>query len=82
LDKVLELNRKKYQFDLQEKAVKTAAEVPFLKAGELFTDLTGQSVSDHFMHETFEQIGSQAQLEDIIPDKTEIEKKCREAKKR
>jgi hypothetical protein len=81
LDKVLELSRKKYQFDLQEKAVKTAAEVPFLKAGELFTDLTGQSVSDHFMHETFVQVGSQAQLEDIIPDKTEIEKRCREAKK-
>jgi hypothetical protein len=81
LDKVLELSRKKYQFDVQEKAVKTAAEVPFLKAGELFKDLTGQSVSDHFMHETFEQVGSQAQLEDIIPDKIEIEKRCSEAKK-
>lgn len=81
LDKVLELSRKKYQFDIQEKAVKTAAEVPFLKAGELFTDLTGQSVSDHFMHETFEQVGSQAQLEDVIPDRAEIENRCKEAKK-
>jgi uncharacterized protein YegL len=33
------------------------------------------------MHETFEQVGSQAQLEDVIPAKTEIEKRCREAKK-
>jgi len=81
LDKILELSRKKHQFDIQEKAVKTAAEVPFLKAGELFTDLTGQPVSDHFMHETFEQLGIQAQLEDVIPDKTEIEKRCLEAKK-
>ena len=58
LDKVLELSRKKYQFDVQRKSVKTSAEVPFGCASDMFEELTGQSLSDHFMHETFEEVGA------------------------
>ena len=33
---------------------------------ELFAELTDQPVSDHFMHDTFEQVGVHAGLEDVI----------------
>jgi hypothetical protein len=79
LDKVLEISRKKYQFDVQKKSTKTTAEVPFCCSSELFEDLTGHRISDHFMHDTFEQVGAQTCLADVIPGKEEIEKRCREA---
>jgi hypothetical protein len=79
LDKVLEISRKKYQFDVQKKSTKTTAEVPFCCSSELFEDLTGHRISDHFMHDTFEQVGAQACLADVIPGKEEIQKRCREA---
>ena len=79
LDKVLEISRKKYQFDVQEKATRTTAEVPFSCSSELFEELTGQPVSDHFMHDTFEQVGAHACLEDVVPGREEIRKRCMEA---
>jgi hypothetical protein len=78
LDKVLEISRKKYQFDVQKKSTRTAAEVPFSGGSELFVELTDHPVSDHFMHDTFEQVGAYACLEDVIPGRQEITKRCRE----
>jgi hypothetical protein len=80
LDKVLELSRKKYQFDVQHKSVKTTAEVPFGCASDMFEDLTGQTLSDHFMHETFEEVGEHASLETVIPDKDTILARIDQAK--
>ncbi|MCP4217521.1 MAG: ISKra4 family transposase [bacterium] len=77
LDKSLEVSRKKYQFDVHEKSTRTAAEVPFFRGSELFKDLTGLPVSDHFMHDTFEEVGSFACLEDVTPDREEITERCR-----
>ncbi len=79
LDKVLEISRKKHQFDIQKKATKTTAEVPFSCSSDLFADLTGHPLSDHFMHDTFERVGAHAILEDVTPSKEEIAKRCREA---
>jgi hypothetical protein len=79
LDKVLELSRKKYQFDVQSKSMKTSAEVPFSKGSEIFKDLTGLSISDHFIHDSFEEIGSEAYLEDVIPSGEEIKGRIKEA---
>lgn len=79
LDKVLEISRKKYQFDIQKKSTRTTAEVPFSCSSELFEELTGQSISDHFMHDTFDRIGDHACLEDVVPSKEEIAKRCQEA---
>ena len=79
LDKVLEISRKKHQFDIQKKATKTTAEVPFSCSSDLFSDLTGHPLSDHFMHDTFERVGAHAILEDVTPSKEEIAKRCREA---
>ena len=72
LDKSLEISQKKYQFDVQKKTAKTAAEVPFSVSSDLFAELTGHRVSDHFMHDTFEDIGSFACLEDVIPSSAEL----------
>jgi hypothetical protein len=79
LDKVLEISRKKYQFDIQKKSVKTSAEVPFSCGSDLFKDLTGQSISNHFIHDTFEEVGAEAYLEDVIPSSGEIKRRIKEA---
>lgn len=77
LDKVLEISRKKYQFDVQKKSTGTTAEVPFSISSELFSELTDHAVSDHFMHDTFEDVGAYACLEDVIPGREEIAERCR-----
>ena len=79
MDKVLEISRKKYQFDVQKKATRTTAEVPFSRSSELFEELTGHPISDHFMHENFEQIGAHTCLEDVVAGSQEIADRCKEA---
>jgi len=79
LDEAIELSRKKHQFDVQNKAAKISADDTFRKGSEIFQDLTGQSISDHFIHETFEEVGAQAYLEDVIPSKEEIEERIKKA---
>ena len=78
LDKVLEISRKKHQFDVQKKSIRTVAEVPFSGASELFEELTDHRLSDHFMHDTFEEVGAYACLEDVIPTQEEIAARCQE----
>jgi hypothetical protein len=72
LDEVLQVSRKKHQFDIQKKSIKLAAEVTFNRGGELFEDLTGQPLSDHFIHETFEAVGSEARIEEVLPGRAEV----------
>jgi len=79
MDKVLEISRKKYQFDIQKKATRTTAEATFSCSSELFEELTGQPISDHFMHDTFDNIGAHARLADVIPTREEIAKRCKDA---
>jgi hypothetical protein len=79
LDSVLEISGKKHQFDIQKKAVNLSAEATFERASEIFKDLTGQGISDHFIHETFEAVGLEAHLEDVIPSHQEISKRIKEA---
>lgn len=78
LDEALKLSRKKHQFDIQKKSVKLTSEVTFLKSSEIFEDLTGHKLSDHFMHETFESVGETATLSDITPSEEEIKNKIKE----
>ena len=75
LDKVLGISRKRRQFDVQKKAVNLSANVTFDRGSDIFKDLTGQNISTHFMHETFEDVGAEAHLEDIIPSGEQIEQK-------
>lgn len=76
LDKALEISRKKYQFDVQKKSARTTAEVPFFNGSELFAELTDCAISDHFMHDTFENVGKYACLEDVIPSREDIAERC------
>lgn len=80
LDKVLALSRQKHQFDVQKKVTKTIAEMPFSCSSELFAELTGYPVSDHFMHDTFEKVGAYATLENVIPSREKIAKRCADVK--
>lgn len=50
LDDALQLSQRRTQWDLQQAAARLAAEVPFQTAQELFTQLTGLSLSDHTIH--------------------------------
>jgi len=77
LDKALEISRKKYQFDVQKKSTRTVAEVPFSSGRELFSELTDHPVSDHFMRDTFEEVGEYACLKEVIPSLKEIAARCR-----
>ena len=79
LDEVLEISRKRHQFDIQKKAVNLSADVTFFRGRDIFKDLTGQDISDHFIHETFDAVGAEARLEDIIPSREQIEKKIEQA---
>lgn len=79
LDEVLEISRKRHQFDIQKKAVNLSADTTFARGSEIFEDLTGQDISDHFIHETFEVVGAEARLEDIIPSREQIERKIEQA---
>ena len=79
LDKVLEISRKRHQFDVQKKAVNLSADVTFDRGSDIFKELTGQNISGHFMHKTFEDVGAEAYLEDIIPSREQIEQKIGQA---
>lgn len=72
LDAAAEISRRQKQFDIQKKAVKLAAQVPFACASEIYEDLTGQKASDHFIHEVFEEVGDHAPLETVVPKPEEI----------
>jgi len=78
LDSVLEISRKKHQFDIQKKSVSLSADTTFTRASEHFKDLTGQGISDHFIHETFGAVGLEAHLEDVIPSQEEIRERIKQ----
>jgi uncharacterized C2H2 Zn-finger protein len=82
VDEVLELSSKKHQLDIQKKSVKLSAEVPFEGGSEIFSDLTGLDISNHFIHATFEEVGSHAYLEDVIPEREEMASRITESTSR
>ncbi len=79
LDTALELSSRKYQFDIQKKAVNLAADVTFQRTSDIFEDLTGIAISDHCVHEIFDSIGSAVSLEDTLPSREDIEQKIEQA---
>ena len=79
LDRILEISRKKHQFDIQKQAVKLSARVPFQESSEIFNDLTSQKIGNHFIHNIFESIGQESKIEDILPEKSDIDDKIEKA---
>jgi acyl carrier protein phosphodiesterase len=79
IDQVLEISRKENQFDVQKQSVKLSGKLPFADASETFSDLTGLNISDHFIHDTYEDVGSEAKIEDVIPSRDEMVQRIKEA---
>jgi hypothetical protein len=72
LDEVLELAERRKQWDIQEAGAKLAAEVPFETAQELFSQLTGLSLSDHTNHEVVGEVGQGLGVLEVSPTAEEI----------
>lgn len=75
LDDILEAAPQNHQYDIQEQSTLSAAQLPFGGSAELFSSLTGISVSGHFQYDTLNAVGETAILENVIPDQAEIEKR-------
>jgi Uncharacterised protein family (UPF0236) len=72
LDEDLELSERRKQWDIQEAGAKLAAEVPFETAQELFSELTGLSLSGHTTHEVVEELGQGLGVLEVSPTAKEI----------
>lgn len=80
LDEALELTRAFHQYDIEEKVLKLATEMPYERAAELVSELTGIPVSNHHGHNTLIQVAEVADLETVIPDTEEIAQRIEQAK--
>jgi hypothetical protein len=72
LDDALQLSERRTQWDLQQAAARLAAEVPFATAQELFTQLTGLSLSDHTIHAVAGELTQELGVLDVSPPAAEI----------
>jgi len=72
LDEALELSERRKQWDIQEAGARLAAEVPFETAQELFSQLTGLSLSDHTTHEVVGEVGQGLGVLEVSPTAEEI----------
>jgi hypothetical protein len=72
LDEALALAQEVHQYDVQEKVLKLATEMPYTRAAELVSELTGTPVSNHHQHDTLNRVAEVADLETVIPDREEM----------
>jgi hypothetical protein len=72
LDEALELVERWKQWDTQEVGARLAAEVPFETAQELFSQLTGLSLSDHTTHDVIGELGQGLGVLEVSPTAEEI----------
>ncbi len=72
LDDVLQLSERRTPWDMQQAAARLAAEVPFETAQELFTQLTGLSLSDHTMHAVAGELSHELGVLDVSPTAAQI----------
>ena len=72
LDDALQLSERRTQWDLQQAAARLAAEVPFATAQELFTQLTGLSLSNHTMHAVAGELSHELGVLDVSPTAAQI----------
>jgi Uncharacterised protein family (UPF0236) len=78
LDDALRLSERRTQWDLQQAAARLAAEVPFATAQELFTQLTGLSLSDHTIHAVAGEMGQELGVLDVSPPAAEMAQRVTE----
>jgi len=78
LDQALELSEHRKQWDIQEAGARLAAEVPFEEAQELFSQLTGLSLSDHTTHQVVGEVGQNLGVLEVSPTAQEISQRVAE----
>jgi hypothetical protein len=78
LDEALELAERRKQWDIQEAGARLAAEVPFETVQELFSQLTGLSLSDHTTHEVVGEVGQGMGVLEVSPTAEEIAQRVAE----
>jgi hypothetical protein len=78
LDDALPLSGRRTQWDLQQAAARLAAEVPFATAQELFTQLTGLSLSDHTIHAVAGELSQELGVLDVSPPAATIAQRVAE----
>ena len=67
LDEALELSEHRKQWDIQEAGARLAVEVPFDTAQELFSQLTGLTLSDHTNHQGVGELGQNLGVLEVSP---------------
>ena len=81
LDEALGLAREVHQYDLQETFALFTARLPYAEAAELFTKATGlPAPGAHFGHDKLNRLSEAAQLDVVIPDAQEIERRIEKAR--
>lgn len=78
LDEALNLSSRRKQYDVQEAAADLAKEMPYEKASQLFTKLSGIPMSDHLMHEVANAAGDELSVLDVSPTPDEIAARIQE----
>jgi hypothetical protein len=78
LDIALGLARGRHQFDVQERMVRLAADLPYELSAGHFERLTGVEAGSHFAYTVLNEVAKYARLSDVIPKAEDIEKRIRE----
>ena len=78
LDDALQLSARRTQWDLQQAATRLAAEVPYATAQELFTKLTGLSLSDHTIYAVAGELSDELGVLDVSPTAAEMARRVAE----
>jgi len=78
LDEALNLSSRRKQYDVQEAGTDLAKEVPYEKASQLFTKLSGIGMSDHVMHDVANAAGDDLSVLDVSPTRDEIVERIQE----
>lgn len=79
LDEALQLAREVHQYDVQQELARVAAELPYSCAAGQLQRLTGVSVGEHAFHDTVNRIAAQIRIEDVIPQRSEIQRRIERA---
>ena len=80
VDLALGLARERHQYDVQENAIRLAADLPYVPMAEHFERLTGVAVTPHCVHVRLNDVAEMATLEQVIPTTDEIGQRIKEAR--
>jgi hypothetical protein len=80
LDLALGVAREHHQYDIQERAIRLAADLPYQPVAAHFEHLTGVAIGDHCLHATLNQVAERAVIEEVIPSTAVLEQRILQAR--